>query len=58
MGNRKILQFPLAQLLADRAPVTGGMQIKPQQISFTTLPLTDVARLVMPAGAAMPTLAP
>ena len=32
------------------------MQIKPQQIGLTALPLTDVARLVMAAGATMPTL--
>ena len=57
MGDGEILQLPLTQLLADDGPVPGAVQIQAQEISFATLPLTGVTRLLMATGTSMPALA-
>ena len=57
MGNGEILQFAFAQFLANRGPMPGAMQIQPQQIGLTALPLSGFTGLLVTAGAPMPTLA-
>ena len=57
MGDGEILQFAFAQLLANRGPMPRAVQIQPQQIGLTALPLPGFTRLLVTAGAPMPTLA-
>ena len=56
MGQAKVLQLPLAQLLTNRGPQAGHMQIKAQQLGFSPLPQGGISGLLVATGAAMPSL--